>query len=79
MYKILVMLLICSASFCDEIEDRLIEIQSLYDKAFSEIEHSYCTCGLNPDCEAIDFAYLLGKKQCMSDLIAEYKQFKLQE
>lgn len=76
MIKFLAALAICSASFADDFTDRLIEIKDAYESAFAEVENGYCTCGIDPDCKALDFAYLLGKKQCMSDIIFEYEFFK---
>ena len=76
MIKFLAAIVMCSACFADDFSDRLIEIKDAYESAFAEVELENCTCGIDPDCKALDFAYLLGKKQCMSDIIFEYKFFK---
>ena len=75
MIKVFLFMLIGSFVCADPFEDRLKEIQDIYDTAFAEVSNKYCMCDQNLTCECLNFAYLLGKKQCMDDLILEYKQF----
>jgi len=76
MIKFLAAIVMCSACFADDFSDRLIEIKDAYESAFAEVELENCTCGIDPDCKALDFAYLLGKKQCINDILWEYNFFK---
>ena len=76
MFKFLFMLVACSALFADKMEDRLFEIKDIYEIALAETEKKFCPCKLDLNNDALDFAYLLGKKQCIDDIIKEYKSFK---